>query len=554
MKKENQHKNSTLRQKAEELINEKHSNKGSNLTELDLQKLNHELEVHQIELEMQNDELNAAIISAQDAIALYDFAPSGYFTISRVGQIIKLNLKAANMLGKERSLLVGCIFGFYVSDDTKPIFRLFLDDVFKINSPASCEIKIVNKSEELIDVLLTGIVSDNKNQCLITVVDITKHKQVDDELLQREQQYRLLAESVSDVIWVQDIESTKFRYISPSIERQLGYTVEEISKHGLSTTIAASSLQGYKTIFEKRIQLYKNGLQDTFTDEIQHIHKNGNLIWVETNTRLSVNPLNGRLEANCVSRVITERKKAELEISLKNQELSKLNSEKDKLFSIIAHDLRSPFNIFLGLTQIMTEQLPTLTLPEIQKISFGMRDSAINLFKLLENLLDWSRIDQNLIPFEPKINKLQKTINESLEIILGQAENKSIKLELNIPDNIQVFADSNMLQTVFRNLLFNSIKFTKRGGCISLSAKNIGDEMIEISIKDFGIGMNPELMENLFRIDIRTNRKGTEGEPSTGLGLLICKEFIERHGGNLWVESEEGVGSTFYFTLPKAEF
>ncbi len=237
---------------------------------------------------------------------------------------------------------------------------------------------------------------------------------------------------------------------------------------------------------------------------------------------------------------------------LQNQskELLELNATKDKFFSIIAHDLRSPFNGFLGLTQIMAEELPSLTMKELQEIAVDMRISATNLFRLLENLLHWSSMQQGKIPFKPEVTKLIKVVDESVTMIRESAKNKSIDIIIDIPNDTTVFADSNMLQTVIRNLFSNAVKFTHKGGKITISAKAKDGKNIEIAVKDSGIGMSPSLIENLFRLDVKTNRIGTEDEPSSGLGLLLCKDFIEKHDGKLLVESEEDKGSTFYFTMP----
>ena len=135
-------------------------------------------------------------------------------------------------------------------------------------------------------------------------------------------------------------------------------------------------------------------------------------------------------------------------------------------------------------------------------------------------------------------------------MMLESAKSKGIEIACNVPVEIEVFADNHILQTVIRNLVSNAVKFTPKGGKISVSAEATSDKGVQISIKDTGIGMSPKMVDNLFRLDVQTNRKGTEGEPSTGLGLMLCKEFVEKHGGKIWVESEEGNGSTFYFTLP----
>ncbi|MCX6163020.1 MAG: PAS domain-containing sensor histidine kinase, partial [Ignavibacteriae bacterium] len=216
---------------------------------------------------------------------------------------------------------------------------------------------------------------------------------------------------------------------------------------------------------------------------------------------------------------ITERKKAEAVIKLKNEELQRTNAEKDKFFSIIAHDLRSPFNGFLGLTEIMAEGLHGMTLEEIQKIAVTMKKSANNLYSLLDNLLEWSRMQRGLMAFEPQLFLLMPKITESLVLILEAAKEKEIAISYDISEDLSVFADRNMVEGIIRNLSSNAVKFTRKGGVVNVSAKTMPDNSVEISIKDTGIGMNKEMINNLFRIDIDTSRKGTEDESSTGLGL-----------------------------------
>jgi len=247
----------------------------------------------------------------------------------------------------------------------------------------------------------------------------------------------------------------------------------------------------------------------------------------------------------------TERKRIEEEINHKNEELVRLNSEKDKFFSIIAHDLRSPFNTFLGFTRIMAEELPMLTLEEINKMAQSMKKSANNLFNLLENLLEWSQIQRDGIIFNPESFILISKLSEVLEVIVDIAGKKGIKVSYDIPESMLIFADVHMFGTVIRNLVSNAVKFTPRKGKIIVKAKSLIGSWVEIAVKDTGIGMNEEMTGNLFRLDKNTKRTGTEKEPTTGLGLIICKEFIEKHGGSIWVESEEGNGSIFHFTIPQ---
>jgi signal transduction histidine kinase len=170
----------------------------------------------------------------------------------------------------------------------------------------------------------------------------------------------------------------------------------------------------------------------------------------------------------------------------------------------------------------------------------------------LENLLEWSRMEQGLIPFEPKSMLLLPAVTECTSILQDAANNKGIKIQTLVDDKTTVFADHNLLQAVIRNILSNAVKFTPKGGTIIIQGKE-DDKNTTISIKDSGIGMDAKILENLFQLDVKTNRKGTDDEPSSGLGLILCKEFVEKHGGKIWVESEENMGSTFYFSLPKNE-
>jgi PAS domain S-box-containing protein len=247
---------------------------------------------------------------------------------------------------------------------------------------------------------------------------------------------------------------------------------------------------------------------------------------------------------------ITDRQQAEQEINQKNIELQQINATKDKFFSIIAHDLRGPLAGLMGLAQIMAEDLSTLTMSEIQGIAFDMKNSATNLFRLLENLLNWARMQKGRITFTPEIMVLLPVVGESVEILREQAKTKKIQIDLDIPDDLEAYADKNIFQTIIRNLVSNAIKFTHRGGNVLISAFRATDREVQISIRDTGIGMDQELVDNLFRIDVKTNRKGTEGELSTGLGLLLCKEFVEKHSGKIWVESKEGKGTVFHLSLP----
>jgi signal transduction histidine kinase len=250
---------------------------------------------------------------------------------------------------------------------------------------------------------------------------------------------------------------------------------------------------------------------------------------------------------------ILVRVKTHIQLRRQSIELQELNLTKDKFFSIIAHDLRGPMGGFLGLTDLLAEELSNMSMAEIQEYLSVMRDSATNLFKLLENLLHWTRMQQGGMVFNLESVFFRPIVIESIEMIQEAAKKKDIEIVYDVSEHLEVFADSNVIHSVIRNLISNAVKFSPRGGKVSISAKHTGDDVVQISVKDNGIGMDQFMIENLFRIDVRTGRPGTEGEQSTGLGLLVCKEFIEKHGGKIRVESEVGKGSVFTFSIPGAK-
>ena len=357
-----------------------------------------------------------------------------------------------------------------------------------------------------------------------------------------EEKYKMITQSSLDIIFIVDIFGKQL-FFNESVEKVLGYKVEETIGRSFTEFVPKSEWLNY---FSQLKNVFSHNQIINFVTKVYH--KDGHLVDVEINGKLVKQ--GGEYVGQGTIRDITERKRAEAEIKLKNEQLVKLIAEKDKFFSIIAHDLRSPFYSFLGLTQMMTEDLPHLTMDQIREIAGTMRNSAANLFRLLENLLHWSLMQQGLIPFNPEILHLHAILEESLEMIIESANEKGISIAYDIPAEIEVYADTTMLQTIMRNLVSNAVKFTRNGGKIILSARAGKHDGIKIAVKDSGIGMNRIIINNLFQLDVQTSREGTDGEPSTGLGLLLCKEFIEKHGGKIKIKSQEGKGSVFSFTLP----
>jgi len=257
----------------------------------------------------------------------------------------------------------------------------------------------------------------------------------------------------------------------------------------------------------------------------------------------------GAIISQICSLAIANARKYEI-MEQQKEQLLKSNQSKDKFFSILAHDLRSPLHALIGLTDILHENLESFSSGELQSFIQGLNKSVVNLSSLLENLLEWSSVNRGIMEFKPEKIQLLKLVRKAVTVFRDASERKSITIQNHIEDSVTAYADYKMVDSIIRNLVSNAIKFTPREGSISIASQNIPEDKVLISISDTGIGMSEELQESLFKLEAKVSRPGTEDEPSTGLGLLLSKEFVEKHGGRIWIESRENLGSTFYFTLP----
>ncbi len=246
---------------------------------------------------------------------------------------------------------------------------------------------------------------------------------------------------------------------------------------------------------------------------------------------------------------IEERKVTEETLHISKEKLKAANASKDKFFSIIAHDLKNPFNGIIGLSTLLIDDYDSFAIDEQKEFIRDIKTTAENTFRLLQNLLDWSQTQTGKVHFEPALFHLTEISEEIVDLVKTSAGNKNIRLDSTVPVDIEVYADKNMIHTIIRNLLLNAVEFTRCGGMITLSARNAGT-FAEISVTDNGIGISPEIQKKLFCIDCNVVSYGTEGEEGTGLGLILCKEFIEKNAGAIRVESEVGIGSTFTVSLP----
>ncbi|MDP2888988.1 MAG: PAS domain-containing sensor histidine kinase [Bacteroidota bacterium] len=249
---------------------------------------------------------------------------------------------------------------------------------------------------------------------------------------------------------------------------------------------------------------------------------------------------------------ITDRKQAEILLEEQVEKLKELNVSKDKFLSIIAHDLRNPFGAIIGFSDLMLKNFTEIDDDTLHKGLKTIESAANQAYKLLENLLIWSRNQTGMYKFTPEVINMKDRIVQALKVAEGSASIKDIKLASDISRNYLVYADQDMIDTVLRNLISNAIKYTRKGGKVKVSAKT-NTNNVEITVTDNGVGIPTNKQSEIFQIDKRTNTTGTEKEEGTGLGLIICKDFLARNGGQIWAESTLEMGSKFTFSLPTYE-
>lgn len=250
-------------------------------------------------------------------------------------------------------------------------------------------------------------------------------------------------------------------------------------------------------------------------------------------------------------RDVTNQKQNEDQIIKIAEDLKQINDTKDKFVSIIAHDVRTPIIALIGYAEILADDIDDLQKSEIKDFALSIVDISKQTIGLLTNLLEWSRLQTGRIEFHPSPINARSISENSLALLTSNAEQKNISIINDLEEDTYVFADENMMQSIFNNLVTNAIKFTNKNGQITVSAKHI-DDMISFSVKDNGVGMSEDQKLMLFGMNKSFTTPGTTNEKGSGLGMILCKDFIEKHGGKIWVESNTGFGSEFFFTIPAA--
>jgi PAS domain S-box-containing protein len=432
----------------------------------------------------------------------------------------------------------------------------------------------VDGQTQTLDILIstTSLQINSENAVLMSIDDVTAFKNALREMKEGRDIYAFQAEELSQLMKYIDVANDKLqsekdiiqtifntsnigigitdqtgRYIMFNnwLTEHLGYTEDEMKNLTFNEITHPDYIEEINLLFRKLIKGENNG----YRVEKKYVRKDGSFFWGELSVSILRDKENNITHIIGIIRDISESKET-TEALIKNQvALKELNATKDKLFSIISHDLRNSFNAILGLSNLLTSSFSEYTTEEIKEFIEAINSTSNSTYTLLENLLEWAKSQQNKITFKPEKTDLLAIANECLLIFENQVQLKGIVIKNNLPEGLFLKADKEMMKTILRNLISNAIKFTNKGSFIEIKA-DIRKTMAEIAVSDSGVGMTKETKQSLFKIVNSKSIDGTAGEKGTGLGLILCKEFVEMHGGEIWVESEPGKGSSFMFKIP----
>ncbi|MCF8242010.1 MAG: PAS domain-containing sensor histidine kinase [Melioribacteraceae bacterium] len=375
------------------------------------------------------------------------------------------------------------------------------------------------------------------------IEDITEQINARKNLEESEERYKSLYENATVGIYRSTPEGRTL-YANPAFLKFLGYnSLDELASINIASEGYAEegTRERFRTLLEKNGEL--NGFESAWK------RKNGTTVYLRESAKLVQDQSGSILYYEGTIEDITEQKKAHEKIIEYNHELKKLNASKDKFFSILAHDLKSPFAALLGYSEVIENDYEEMSGEEIRMFTKNMHEVAKNVHNLLENLLEWSRLQTGRREYEPEVFALRDLTQQIIELFEHNANSKNIKVSLDIGIDVKVFADRPMIHTVLRNLVSNALKFTNELGLIIISAYE-RDGNVVVQIKDDGVGMSTEDLKRIFRIDVHHTSIGTGKEKGTGLGLILCKEIVEKNGGKIWVDSKKDSGTTFSFSLP----
>lgn len=333
--------------------------------------------------------------------------------------------------------------------------------------------------------------------------------------------------------------------VNDAVSLSSGYSKQEM----IGMNVKKLAPEEHGNLVESNITKLLQG--EVLFHEVENIRKDGSVNYMELREKKIILP-DGKTGILVFANDVTTRRLAEESVKKYMQELETANATKDKFFSIIAHDLKSPFNAILGFSKLLFDDFNDFTDEEKLTIIENIKLSSESTYKLLQNLLEWAKMQTNQLIIRNEDIDVCILINDTIDLLKSQAEQKNIKIFSSVRFDTLIYADENIIKTVLRNLISNAIKFSYPGNKVKIFSEETNGA-IKISVQDFGIGLTEEEKENIFKFDSKYKKTGTQNERGTGIGLMLCKEFIEINSGSLVFESTTDYGSTFSIIVPRGK-
>jgi PAS domain S-box-containing protein len=545
MKAKKVHLNETAsrRKKAEALIKRNPLKTILPSSEAKILKLIHELEVHQIELEMQNEELQLAKkkieeLAKEKYIELYDYSPTGYLTISKNGEILELNHAAAQILGKERSPLINSQFAFFISESTRAEYNHFLERAFSSKEKETCDIIIEVNGQPQINVNIEGNVSHDGKFCILTLFNITEQKLFEHKIIENSANWQTTFDAIDDIIIllkpnfeIIEINKAGLSMKNKTREEVIGKKCHEIF-HNTASPICSCPC---KAALESKKY---TKCEDTFD------HRTCELI------AFPIFDKNKNIQAfTHIIRDITDHKKLEAKLLKAKEKAEESDHLKSAFLANMSHEIRTPMNGILGFSSLLQES--NLTGEQQQEYIKLIEKSGNRMLNIINDIIDISKIESGLMLINKKSVNISELIDNLYHFFNPETEHKGLNLvPINkLPSSKSIInSDPEKINSILTNLIKNAIKFTSQGA-IEFGCEKKG-KVLEFFVKDTGIGIPKDRQNAVFERFVQADIADKMARQGAGLGLAISKAYVKMLGGKIWLESEPGKGTTFYFTLP----
>ncbi|GJQ62457.1 MAG: hypothetical protein SCALA702_15100 [Melioribacteraceae bacterium] len=488
--------------------------------------------------------LKALLEASQDGIA-----------VQSKSEYVMVNETFAKLFGYDfNSEVIGKNPLDFVADENRLLVERYFENLRKTKSShGRLEFLGKRKDGKEFFLELTGeAYQAGKTLYIVSIIrDITEQKRAERALRASEEKYRTVTDKINVSMWSAEVSQGRLRvqFYTPAVAQITGYSPDEfINDSRLWFKIMHPD--DLDDIIDKFRKFLKSPSKEFEKFEYRILSKSGNIAWIENKINAIRSDEGVIVKLYGIIADISGNKRAEEELKRSAEDLKKLNETKDRFISIISHDLRTPFSSILGYTDLLLSGQRLTEEKRTEYIKF-IRESSNNMLALVNSLLDWTRLQTDRIKFEPTRINAKEVIDKAIQMLSGNALKKDIELYSTLERDVFIHADENLLLQAFMNLISNAVKFTNSGGRVTIAARPLPlNKEFEFSVEDNGTGIKPEDLEKLFKVDTKFTLKGTGGEKGSGLGLSLVQEIIDKHGGNVKVESEYGKGSTFIFTIP----